>query len=55
MVGYAQVYEEERDPNEDQNHPDRGGLHRNSAVWPVDKYTDDGSIVARERLYRTLR
>jgi hypothetical protein len=49
VVGYAQVYDEKYDPNEDQDHPDRRGYHhhRNSAVWPANRYTIEGSIVAR--------
>src|ERR671910_1245692 len=47
MVRYAQVHDEEYDPNEDQDHPDRRGYHRNSALWPANRYTNEGSIVAR--------
>src|SRR5215211_2123203 len=49
MVGYAQVYDEEYDPNEDQDQPYHRGYHhhRIRPVWSVDRYTDDASIVAR--------
>jgi hypothetical protein len=46
----VQVHDEEYDPKEDQDHRDRRGHHhhRNSAVWSVDRYANDASIVARE-------
>jgi hypothetical protein len=46
VVGYAQVYDEEYDPNEDQDHPDHRGYHnRQSAIWPGGGYVGIGGIV----------
>src|SRR5215203_5061925 len=57
MANDVQVHDEEYDPNEDQDHSDRWGhhQHRGSAVWSVDRFTKEDSIIAHKRLYRTPR
>src|SRR5215216_568607 len=49
VVGHLQVYEEQRKPNEDQNHPDRRRYHHRCdiAIWMGRRYTRWGSIVGR--------
>jgi hypothetical protein len=50
MVGHAQVYDEECDPDKDQYHPDGQGYHHHlsGAVWSVDRYTNEDSIIAHK-------
>ena len=50
MANDVQVHDEEYDPNEDQDHPESRGYyhHRSSAVWWVDRFTKEDSIIAHK-------
>jgi hypothetical protein len=50
MANDVQVCDEECDPNKDQDHPDQRGYHqhRSSAVWSVDRFTNEDSIIAHK-------
>jgi hypothetical protein len=50
MANDVQVCDEEYDPDKDQDHPDRRGYHqhRSSAVWSVDRFTNEDSIIAHK-------
>jgi hypothetical protein len=50
MADDVQVHDEEYDPNEDQDHPDRRGYHhhRGSAVWSADGFTKEDSIITHK-------
>jgi hypothetical protein len=50
VVGNAHVYDEKRDPNEDQDHPESRGYHhhRSSAVWSLDRFTKGDSIITHK-------
>ena len=50
MANDVQIHDEEYDPKEDQDHPDCRGYHqhRSSAVWSVDRFTNEDSIIAHK-------
>src|SRR5918998_1937451 len=53
VIGHAQVHDQHRDPDKDQEHADRRRYHhRQSAVRPAGGHASKGSIMGPKRLYR---